>query len=477
MELPAYLTSLWRLSREHRLTSHLFLRGMGLIYALAFLSLGSQVLGLFGSGGIIPMAQLITNPSWSSFFSTPSAFWLGAPDWALLSVCGLGFFSGLGLLFGFRPFWSALLAFVGYCSFVNLGPIFLSFQWDILLLEVGLLAILLAPDRPYTLQNSVPYAGFFYGRLILAKLLLSSCLVKLLSGDPLWASGTALVTHLSSQPLPHIGAYWAQQLPDWILKIGSYGTLVLEGTLPFFFFGALSHRKLAFGGTCLLMIGIALTGNYGFFNLLTIVLAILLLEDEAFTTPKLGFRFVHTKQNVVRASLFLVLSFVTIHDGMSNFMKGYDFQFSRSIPLLSHLHVTHSYGLFARMTTTRYELEIQGSLDGQVWEAYIPKFKPYRADVAPKWVWPHQPRLDWQLWFAALGPYESSVWLDNLLFRLSTQSPDVERLFQSVPFKDSKPRYLRIVKRHFWLDSSGTVLHWWNVGSQQRFSPIFQVGP
>ena len=101
------------------------------------------------------------------------------------------------------------------------------------------------------------------------------------------------------------------------------------------------------------------------------------------------------------------------------------------------------YGLFAVMTTERHEIVIEGSNDGATWREYEFRFKPGDVHRAPAWVAPHQPRLDWQMWFAALGSYRSNPWFVNFAFRLLEGSPDVLALLDRNPFPDAPPRYMR----------------------------------
>ena len=105
------------------------------------------------------------------------------------------------------------------------------------------------------------------------------------------------------------------------------------------------------------------------------------------------------------------------------------------------LHVTGSYGLFSVMTTKRPEIVIEGSRDGATWREYGFRYKPGDVARAPRWVAPHQPRLDWQMWFAALGG--PSAWFTNVLFRLLEGSPDVLALLETNPFPGAPPRYVR----------------------------------
>ncbi len=101
------------------------------------------------------------------------------------------------------------------------------------------------------------------------------------------------------------------------------------------------------------------------------------------------------------------------------------------------------YGLFAVMTTERREIIVEGSDDGVNWLPYEFKYKPGDVNRRPAFVAPHQPRLDWQMWFAALGDYRQNPWFVNFCLRLLQGSPEVLALLEKDPFPNHPPRYLR----------------------------------
>jgi hypothetical protein len=103
----------------------------------------------------------------------------------------------------------------------------------------------------------------------------------------------------------------------------------------------------------------------------------------------------------------------------------------------------NSYGLFAVMTTSRREIVIEGSRDGQTWTPYRFRWKPNAPDERPRFATPHMPRLDWQMWFASLSTIERQAWMRGLLGRLLEGSPDVVGLFAEDPFAGTPPRFVR----------------------------------
>jgi len=97
------------------------------------------------------------------------------------------------------------------------------------------------------------------------------------------------------------------------------------------------------------------------------------------------------------------------------------------------------------MTTERREIVVEGSDDGVTWKAYAFKWKPCDITRRPAFCEPHMPRLDWQMWFAALSSYEYQPWFVNFLIRLQDGSPPVLALLETNPFPDHPPRQIRAI--------------------------------
>ena len=139
------------------------------------------------------------------------------------------------------------------------------------------------------------------------------------------------------------------------------------------------------------------------------------------------------------------------------------------------LHLTSGYGLFAVMTTTRDEIQIEGSQDGEHWLPYQFKWKPNSAQDRPRFVEPHQPRLDWQMWFAALRSYRGAPWIHNFMIRLLQGSDDVLGLLKTNPFPVSPPKHIRArVARYQFTDwkTKQETGDWWTVGPERAYSPV-----
>jgi hypothetical protein len=148
--------------------------------------------------------------------------------------------------------------------------------------------------------------------------------------------------------------------------------------------------------------------------------------------------------------------------------------------VLAPLRAVNSYGLFAVMTTTRPEIIIEGSADGREWKPYEFRFKPGDVQRPPAFVAPHQPRLDWQMWFAALDTYEANPWFESLCRRLLVGSPAVIALLQYNPFPDRPPRFIRSVLydyRFTGLNSNEPGRPWWRRTRVTEYGPVLSIEP
>jgi len=416
----------------YELTEGLFLRLLGLTYLCAFGSLWPQILGLSGSQGVAPAVNLLTamraqlGPR--AYFYTPSLLWLNTSDHALTLLCGAGCICGMLLLSGLLSRWMAAACFVLYLSIVTVGPPFTSFQWDALLLEAGFLALF----------AGAPWLVWTY-RLLLFRFMFESGLVKLTSGDPNWRNLHALRFHFMTQPLPNPLAYYMYRAPNWLLDSLTALTLAIELTAPFLLF---FPRKWRIGGVAALMflqVGILLTGNYAFFNLLALALCLWGLDDTTFAPLGRLLRRRFPSSNVPKWKPVLrgmnaalaVMAFFGILELLG-----------RAPVFLQPFEIVNGYGLFAVMTTSRPEIVLEGSEDQVNWQEYSFRYKPGNLHRGLPLVAPYQPRLDWQMWFAALGRYEGNSWVGSLMYRLLRGDAAVTELLNPPPFP-RPPRYMR----------------------------------
>ena len=268
------------------LTRWLFLRILGVIYFIAFLSLWTQIDGLIGSGGILPAERYLSavreQVGLERYLAFPTLCWLNNSDAFLHFLCGGGVFLSALLIIGVAPIIALVGLWVFYLSLVSVGQSFLSFQWDALLLETGFLAIFFAPLQilPRISREKPPSSVVLWlFRWLLFRLMFASGVVKLMSGDPTWSNLTALNFHYETQPLPTVLGWYVHHLPEWFQKASVAGMFGIEIVVPFLIFAPRRLRVLGAIALVALQLIIAATGNYCFFNLLTMALCILLLDD------------------------------------------------------------------------------------------------------------------------------------------------------------------------------------------------------
>ena len=471
----------------YAVSSRVFLQLLGVIYLVAFWSYWVQVDGLSGEQGIVPavryFAAMHEQLGASAYWQMPSLCWLGASGFALKMWCAAGIFAAVLLSVGIAPAWCLVFLWADYLSLVNAGQVFYLFQWDALLLEAGFMAIFLAPWGWRLRTMNPPGAARFLMVWLLARLMFASGVVKLASGDDSWWDGTALDYHYFTQPLPTVAAWWAQQMPEWTRWVSVKVMFAIELGLPFLLFAPRRLRMLAVGGLLLLQGLIALTGNYGFFNLLTVALCLMAVDDTWWGRWRKWT--VAETRGYVNRRVLEVLAVVIVLAGLVPTLMSFRYNgFWWKVPYLSEVwvncygglnqfEIVNSYGLFAGMTKVRREITIQHSEDGIVWEDYAFRYKPGDVKRAPGWMAPYMPRLDWQMWFAALGDAQDNPWFTNLMVRLLEGSKPVEGLLAGREL-EKPPRFVRAVSGDFTFTTSAErekTGAWWKVEPAAEYFP------
>jgi hypothetical protein len=412
--------------------------------------------GLIGARGILPVGQFLDwvrgQTGSERYWLLPTLCWISSSDAFLHLLCGGGVLAALLLVLGLAPAMASALCWALYLSLAIAGQAFLQFQWDYLLLEVGLLAIFLVPPWRWRFGRGLAAAPvvLFLLRWLLFRLMFSSGWVKLASGDPTWRNLTALRFHYETQPLPPWTAWYFHQSPPWFQTVSALFLFFVELVVPFLYFAPRRLRLFAFRATVLLQLLIAATGNYGFFNLLALALALLLLDDQS-----LRARWRHAVQESAGAprawpkAVLVPVACVVLFASSIEFAGtlGRALALPRTVAVaarrLAPFRSFNQYGLFMVMTTERPEILIEGSNDGADWRPYAFRWKPGDVTARPRFVAPHQPRLDWQMWLAALGTIDENPWLVQFLGRLLEGSPEVVGLLAANPFPDRPPRYVR----------------------------------
>ncbi len=473
------------------LTRRVFLRCMGLIYLGAFLSLGPQLPGLVGESGLQGVGAWIdalrTTAPEVGLMRVPTLQWFGG-DGLLSATWIVGAIGAVAMVLGLVPLLCAIVCWAAWLSLVTAAGVFTGYQWDVLLLEAGLLAVFWSPltwrltspnvRRPSPLVRWVLI-------LLLVKLMFLSGWVKLHSGDLTWANDSALQYHFWTQPLPWCPAWIAAASPQWLLALLSKGMFVVELWVPWMLLLPRVPRLIGVVAIVLLQLGIAATGNYGYFNWLAIVLCLAAVDDAMLLLlwPRnarhrftVGLRAAAPlfRRVVVGGACVFVLSISLIQlPWIQPSMPAPVLQWTS---LWQPWHIASNYGLFATMTTTRPELIIESSQDGETWTPYAFRYKPGPLDQPSPLCQPGMPRLDWQLWFDALS-YErlfnagilrpDTAWnqfmsrqiLPSLLRALANASGPVLDLLEAAPMGDTPPTWLRWSLWRYQFADTGSA--WW----------------
>lgn len=446
----AYLTALFQPRPEFQLASSVFLKALALIYLAAFASLTFQIAGLAGPDGILPF-HIYLDSAWQvlgyqAWLQVPTLFWLNASDTALQGVAWAGVAFALLLLFGRWRLFSLIMLFVLYLSLYRAGQVFMNFQWDTLLLEAGLLALFL--------QRSPTALVLFLYHWLLFRLRFMSGIFKLISGDPSWAQFTTLDHYFETQPLPHSGAWYAHWLPEWLHQVGVGFTFFTELLVPFFIFLPRPFRLTAVAITLFMQGMILATSNHNFFNLLTIALCILLLDDRAI---RWLLRKKDENKPITSAPVSpgwghrLLLSMLAVSLLFASTTGFYTLASGHHLPLVGPARklvqgfgVGAIYHVFPTMQTKRQELIVEGSHDGRQWKEYVFRYKPQAPDKRPGFIVPHQPRLDWMMWFVPTQHPVQMYWFGEFLKGLKRGSAPVLALLEKNPYPDTPPEYLRV---------------------------------
>lgn len=465
---------------RYALVCALFLRLLGATYLAAFASIGVQIRGLAGAEGIEPFADLLARlaatPGVETYLQLPTLFWLNASDAALIGAAVTGCAAALMILVDVWTRPALVLAWALYLSLYHAGGIFMTFQWDGLLLEAGFLAIFLTPGSRVAIW-------LFYW--LLFRLRFMSGLAKLTVGDPSWRALTALDYYFQVQPLPGPLAWYAQQLPEWLLRFGTGATLFVELVVPLMIFLPRNWRFTAAWITILWQVLIMLTSNHNWFNLLTIFLCLFLFDDRAVAsvlprawTARLlrasAVRPGRVHRLVLGALALATLSISALHFRELITLQAVGGRLGEVLAYAETWRLVNKYHVFPTMKTERIELRIEGSRDGTTWKPYRFRYKPGAPGEAPRWNIPHQPRLDWRMWFVTQGPAQLP-WFHRFLHGLLVGSPAVTGLLADDPFAGGAPRYLRVEAARYRFtapDERAATGAWWHVEPLGAFAPL-----
>jgi hypothetical protein len=507
----------------------IFLRALGLIYFSAFFSLVFQIRGLIGPAGILPAGEYLQAIAQSAgrarLWYAPSVIWASSSSHALMTLCWVGMAAAILVILNIWPRAGLFLCFVSFLSLMSSAGEFSGYQSDGMLLEAGFISLFFAPPtfRPGLGVAHPPIrASLFLLQWEWFRIYFESGIAKLASRDPQWRHFTAMDEYYQNGPLPTWIGWYVQHFPHWFHAATAFGTLAMELVVVWMMLLPRRWRIACFSIVTCWQIGIILTANYTFLNYLVLVLGFLLLDDRFLSrfvprgwrqaVPSLrtagtsrGAEAVNeaaqqekaeptaTRNEPASLSDRLYRYLAPLQLALTGVMFAWLFYSSTALlvwmiapgaPLpstpvvaLEPFRIADRYGLFARMTRGRYEIEFQGSQDGQNWTTYPFRYKPQDPQKAPGIYAPYQPRFDWNLWFASLGEWRSNPIVPRTEERLLAGSQDVLALFAANPFPQGPPRQVRAVIWQYWFstpEQKRTQGVWWTRKYLGLYAPTLE---
>jgi hypothetical protein len=484
----------------------IFLRCLGATYFSAFFSLVFQIRGLIGPNGILPAGDYLQAVAHSlgfleRFWYAPTLLWWSSGHVMLSVLCWVGMITSILLVFNLWPRAMLLVCFVCFLSFVSAAQDFSSYQSDGMLLEAGFISLFFAPPRlrPGLGRTHPPSrASLFLLQWEWFRIYFESGMAKLLSGDPEWRHFTAMDEYYQNGPLPTWIGWYMQHLPHWFHAATASATLVLELGIVWMLFLPRRWKIFCFFIVTVWEIPVILTANYTFLNYLVLVLGVLLLDDrflERILPPKWKPQSVApslppSRDELPRSRVQRIWNVTTLT--ASSLMLGWIF-YATAAEMLANYHlpmspvvalepfrIANRYGLFAVMTRGRYEIEFQGSHDGENWLPYRFRYKPQELNESPRIYAPYQPRFDWNLWFASLGSWRDYPIVANTEVLLLSNDKDVLGLFAGNPFPQGPPLQVRALIWQYWFTSMAekrATGMWWRRELLGRYAPTLERMP
>ena len=472
------------------LTRFMILRLLGFVYLIAFLCAARQILPLIGSRGLLPVQPFLQRVSealgsrFDGFLRLPSLFWLDASDRTL----ALGAWAGVGLslvvVSGYANAVLMAMLWALYMSFVHVGQDWYGYGWEIQLLETGFLAIFLCPlldARPFP-RRRTPFPVLVLFRWLIFRIMIGAGLIKL-RGDPCWRNLSCLDYHYETQPIPNPFSRTLHFMPKWFQRAGVIFNHVSELASPWFAFGPRLARHLAGAILLLFQIFLICSGNLSFLNYLTIVPILACFDDSLLgrILPRwLVRKAVLAESRAVPSEVqrWVVWGLVALVGALSIYPVANLLSGSQAMNAsFNQLDLVNTYGAFGSVGKARNEIVFQGTDDptpddSARWKEYEFVCKPGDPMRRPCIVSPYQPRIDWQIWFAAMSTPERYPWTVHLIWKLLHNDPGALSLLAGNPFPEAPPRFIRArLFRYRFAPPGNPTGAWWDRESIGNWIP------
>ena len=451
------------------LTRFVILRLLGFVYAIAFFVAAKQLVPLIGEHGLTPATHFLSaietelGSRAAGMLRLPTVFWFGISDHAFSIFAWTGFALSLVVLSGYANAVLLAVLWAMYMSIVHVGQIWYGYGWEIQLLETGFLSIFLCPlidGRPFP-NCRPPILVIWLFRWLGFRIMVGAGLIKL-RGDPCWRDLTCLYYHYETQPIPNPISRYLHFAPHWFHKFGTAWNHFTELIVPWFSFYPRRARHIA----GLLLIGfqiiLIISGNLSFLNYVTIIPFLACFDDTLLgrILPKAlvrrAERCAEESQpsrinNAIAVALSILVAYLSLAP-VVNMASGQQLMNYSFTPL----DLVNTYGAFGTVGRERNEIIFEGTDDEVItgeskWKEYEFVAKPGDPNRPPPFIAPYQPRIDWQIWFAAMSSPAEYPWTLHFVWKLLHNDRGTLSLIVDNPFPDAPPRYIRarLFRYHF----------------------------
>ncbi len=487
-----FLKRIWEGGNDYWLTRFVILRLLGFVYAVAFLISVRQIVPLIGSHGLTPAAHYLVllqrqlGSPITGMLRLPTLFWFGISDHGLLIVSWIGLALSLVVLAGYANAIILAILWMLYMSIVHIGQIWYGYGWEIQLLETGFLAIFLCPlldARPFP-RTPPPLLVIWLFRWLGFRIMVGAGLIKF-RGDSCWRNLTCLYYHYETQPIPNPISRYLHFSPHWLLKFEVAWNHFIELVVPWFSFGPRQARHLAGVLLIAFQLFLIISGNLSFLNYLTIIPFLACLDDTLLRHVLPGAIVRRAEQasqnpapgrigNRMAIGLALLVAFLSL-EPVLNLVSGRQVMNTSFNPL----DLVNTYGAFGSVGRERYEIIFEGTEDTVItgdtrWKEYEFVAKPGDPDRAPPFIAPYQPRIDWQIWFAAMGSPAEYPWTLHFVWKLLHNDPATLSLLAGNPFPNGPPHYIRARLYRYRFAPPGAKA-WWKRESAGEWLPAFST--
>jgi len=464
-----FLQRLFAGGNSYWLTRFVILRLLGFVYAIAFLVAAQQLVPLIGEHGLTPANHFLASiqsqlgSRSAGMLRVPTLFWFGISDPALSMFAWVGFGLSLIVLAGYANAILLAALWAMYMSIVHIGQIWYGYGWETQLLETGFLSIFLCPlldGRPFP-KRAPPLLVIWLFRWLGFRIMIGAGLIKL-RGDPCWRDLTCLYYHYETQPIPNPISRYLHFAPHWFHNIETAWNHFIELVVPWFSFGPRTARHIAGVLLITFQIFLIISGNLSFLNYVTII-PVLACFDDTFLRrilPKsLGRKAEEAAQqakpcrvqNAVAVAFSILVAYLSIAPVL-NLVSNRQVMNSSFDPL----DLVNTYGAFGSVGKERYEIVFEGTDEALItgdtkWKEYEFSAKPGDPNRRPPFVAPYQPRIDWQIWFAAMASPAEYPWTLHFVWKLLQNDRGTLALLANNPFPTAPPRYIRarLYRYHF----------------------------